>query len=802
MSSPSRLQLCWLDNFLQDLRFGCRFLIKQPGALVASIAALSLGIGLVIFGYCLIQGLFFRFLPFPEAERLAYTSIAGPAYQEFNEQQTAFDGLAAFSQKSITLKAAGIPAGRWAFFVTANFFDVLRVRPLLGRGFRPGDDRPGASPVAMLSYRFWQEEYQGDPEAVGSTVKVDGQPTTIVGVMPRDFTFMIEQGIWIASRQRAGDGYDGSDYVSKFGFVFGRLKPSFTPAQARAELNAIAARLQPSNPDQAAAIPRIRVGTLVDFPEPESPQPRIILSGLFLMMFLVLCLACANVAMLTLGRALRRGAELAVRSALGATRRRLVGQILVETSILSAGGALGGILVAAFVRGWFASQLSAEDLITTSFWHRFHFDSHVFVFLIALTFVTNLLAGLTPALQATRRNMNELLKRETAGTTNREASGFQRFLVVSQVAMSATILVATAVLWSYWQGTRVRLPFDPAATLIARVSVPITNAPAQFFEQLDNEVGQMAGLQASTLTSRMAPELGGPPIEIEGRTYERLRDHPQASATIVSPGFFNVFNLALLQGRNFRSDDRTGSLPVAIVNASFAQKFLPPGNPVGHRFRVMPKGEWLTIVGCAQDLFFNSHEHWPGYYVPLNQQTSPPSSMSLVIRGGGRAAEWTKPLRAAVARLNADAGLFGAETVKAYMDRDVSGYVLAARFLVICGAGSLFLAALGIYGLITLAVNQRTREIGIRLALGATRARMMATILKPAVRQIMIGLAAGMLLGFAVVFIIGTIVPLPTHQPWVYLAVSVTLGAVGLLAVLLPARRGSRLDPMVALRYE
>jgi putative ABC transport system permease protein len=540
----------------------------------------------------------------------------------------------------------------------------------------------------------------------------------------------------------------------------------------------------------------------VDFPEPESPQPRMLMSGLFLMMFLVLCLACANVAMLTLGRAFKRSAELAVRSALGATRRRLVSQMLVENLILSAGGALGGMLVAAFVRGWFASQLSAEDLITTSFWHRFHFDSRVFVFLIALTFVTNLLAGLAPALQTTRRNVNELLKGETSGTTGRGASGFQRFLVVSQVAMSATILVATAVLWSYWQGTKVLLPFDPAATLIARVSVTATNASGQFFEQLDSEVAHMPGLQASALTTRMAPEQGGPPIEIEGHTYERLRDHPQPSGTIVSPGFFNVFNQVLLQGRNFRSDDRNGSLPVAIVNASFVQKFLPPGNPVGRRFRVMPKGEWLTIVGCAQDLVLNAHERWPGYYVPLNQQAAPPLSMSLVIRGSGKAADWTKLLRAEVARLNSDAGLHGAETVKAYMDRDVSGYVLTARFLVICGTGSLFLASLGIYGLITLAVNQRTREIGIRLALGATRERVMATILKPALRQIVIGLATGMLLGFLLVFIIGTIIPLPTHQWWVYLAVCVMLGGVGLLAVLLPARRGSRLDPMEALRCE
>ena len=798
----SHLQLRWLENLVRDLRFGFRFLIKHPGALVASIAALSLGIGLVIFGYCLVEGLFLRLLPFPESGRLAYTSIPGAAYREFNEQQTAFDGLAAFSQHGITLKAEGVPAGRWAFFITANFFEVLRVRPLLGRGFLPDEDQPGAVPVAILSYNFWQQEYQGDPNAVGSTMKVDGQPTTIVGVMPRDFTFMIDQGIWIASRQRAGQGYDGSEYVSKFGFVFGRLKPSFTPNQARGQLNAIAARLQPPNADKAAAPRPIRVGTLVDFPEPESPEPRMLMSGLFLMMFLVLCLACGNVAMLTLGRALKRGAELAVRSALGATRRRLISQMLVESLILSAAGALGGMLVAALLRGWFASQLSAADLVTTSFWRRFQFDGHVFLFLIALTFVTNLLAGLAPALQATRRDVNELLKGETVGTTNRGASGFQRFLVVSQVAMSATVLVATAVLWSYWQGTRVHLPFDPAATLIARISLQTTNASGQFFEQLDNSVAHMAGLHASALTTRMAAEEGGPPIEIEGCSYARLRDYPRASATIISPGFFNVFNLALLQGRKFRSEDRIGSLPVAIVNASFVQKFLPTENPVGRRFRVTPSGEWVTVVGCAQDLVFNSHERWPGYYLPLNQQAAPPSAMSLVIRAGGKAADWTKPLRMEVARLNADAGLYQAETVKDYMDRDVSGYVLSARFLVICGAGSLFLAALGIYGLITLAVNQRTREIGIRLAMGATRERVMATILKPALRQIGIGLATGMLLGFVVVFMIGTIIPLPTHQPWVYLAVCVLLGSVGLLAVLLPAQRGSRLDPMEALRYE
>jgi predicted permease len=506
--------------------------------------------------------------------------------------------------------------------------------------------------------------------------------------------------------------------------------------------------------------------------------------------------------MLTLGRALKRSAELAVRSALGATRRRLISQMLVESLILSAAGALGGMLVAVFLRGWLASQLSAGDLATTSFWHRFQFDGHVFVFLIALTFVTNLLAGLAPALQATRRDVNELLKGETTGSTNRGTSGFQRFLVVSQVAMSATVLVATVVLWSYWQGTKVRLPFDAAATLIARVSVLTTNSSAQFFEQLDSDVARMPGLQAVALTTRMVPEQGGPPIEIEGRSYGRLRDYPQAGATIISRGFFNVFNLALLQGRNFRSDDRVGSLPVAIVNAAFVQKFLPGENPVGRRFRVRPRGEWLTIVGCAQDLFFNANERGPGYYVPLSQQAVAPLSMSLVIRGSGKAADWTKPLRAEVARLNADAGLYHAETVKEYTDRDVSGYVLAARFLVICGAGSLFLAALGIYGLITLAVNQRTREIGIRLAMGATRERVMATILKPALQQIGMGLAAGMALGFGVVLAIGSLVPLPTHQPWVYVAVCGILGGVGLIAVLLPARRGSRLDPMVALRYE
>jgi len=798
----AQLQFRWFENFVHDLRFGWRFLIKQPAALVASIAALSLGIGLVIFGYCLAQGLFFRRLPFPGSERLVYTSIAGAEYREFNEQQTAFDGLAAFSQQGITLKAEGVPAGRWAFFVTANFFEVLGVRPLLGRGFLPGEDQPGAAPVAMLSYNFWQQEYEGDPAVIGSSVKVNGQPTTIVGVMPRDFIFMIEQGLWVASRQRAGEGYDGSDYVSKFGFVFGRLKQSFSPTQARAQLNAIATRLRPPNTDQAAAAPPIRVGTLVDFPEPESPQPRIIMSGMCFMMFLVLCLACGNVAMLTLGRALKRSAELAVRSALGASRRRLIAQMLVESLILAVAGALGGMFVAAFLRGWLASQLSPADLATTSFWHRFQFDGHVFLFLIALTFVTNLLAGLAPALQATRRDVNELLKGETTGNTTRGASGFQKFLVVSQVAMSATVLVATLVLWSYWQGTKVPLPFDPAATLIARINVLTTNASGQFFKQLDGEVARLPGLAASALTTRMAPEQGGPPIEIEGRSYGRLRDCPQAGATIISPGFFQVFNLALLQGRNFRSEDRVGALPVAIVNASFVQKFLPAENPIGRRFRVAPGGEWLTIVGCAQDLFFNANERFPGYCVPLSQQAAGPLSMSLVIRGGGKAADWTKPLRAVVGRLNADAGLYHAETVKEYTDRDVSGYVLAARFLVICGAGSLFLAALGIYGLIALAVNQRTREIGIRLAMGATRERVMATILKPALQQIGMGLAAGMALGFGLVLTIGTMVPLPTHQPWVYAAVFGILGGVGLLAVLLPARRGSHLDPMVALRYE
>jgi putative ABC transport system permease protein len=519
----------------------------------------------------------------------------------------------------------------------------------------------------------------------------------------------------------------------------------------------------------------------------------------------VLFLACANVAMLTLGRAIKRGREFAIRSALGATRRRVVTQLLVENVMLSAAAGLGGILAAACFLHWFMSQMPADTTPMRNYasWWRFEIDGRVLLFVLGLTFLTNLVVGLWPALQATKRDVNELLKGQTLGAAHLGTAGFQRLLVVSQVAVSVVILVgALALLRQRQQLDDVRLPFDPKTMFQMTVHHSGSADPVRFFEELGRNLAQAPGVEAVALANAgFAFWHSVMPIELEGRTYPRPEDHPQVPHRVVTPDYFATVNLSLLQGRGLDADDRAGSMPVAVVNATFAKQFLPAGTPLGHRFRRGTEGPWLTVVGCVPDaLVYGTGQREPVYYVPLSQ--NPRTGMLVLLRGNVHsAAAWTKLVGAEVARLQPDLPVPAARTVKSELD-GVHGGWRQALALGACGAVSLALAAIGIFGLITLSVNQRTQEIGIRLALGATRGNVIRLILKQGLRQIGTGLGVGLLLAVAVVRGFASVLPSTATEPRVFLGVALLLGTVSVIAVLIPAVRGSKVDPMVALRCE
>ncbi|HXP63220.1 MAG TPA: ADOP family duplicated permease [Dongiaceae bacterium] len=795
--------MSWLDNFFRDLLFGFRLWKKRPGSFVLAVTALTLGIGLVTFSLSVLNCVFFGRLPFPGADRLVYTSIPQPDFRDFQEQQTTFDGLCAFSSGTENFKAVNAPSRRRVCAIGANFLELARATPLLGRGFLPGEDHPGAEPVALIGYDLWQQEFRGSTAAVGAVIRLDGRPWTIVGVMPEGFKFPINDNLWLPAEP-------GSAGMSGWGFVFGRLKPSVSVADARRELNLIAARRAASRGGAGQRVEaRILVGAYARFDEMKGsfgPGPAVM--AMLVVTLMVLFIACANVAGLTLANAAKRGTELAVRGALGATRARLISQMLIENLILAVSGALCGLLVIAelvrSIDGWLAA--GAVEVSQIPFWMRIETDGRLLIGLIGLIFLTNLLAGLWPALQAARPDVNELLKAGAGGTFGARTGRFQWLLATVQIAFSAVVLTQSFVLLGFSQRLRQsHLPFDPAAVLTARMVLPPSvNAPS-FFNQLERNLESLPGVQAAALsTSDPGLGHGWRQITVEGNAYPRPEDHPYVGVEIVSAGFFHALNVSFERGRGFNRDDAASSLPVAIVNSTFAKTVLPPGNPLGRRFRDGTNA-WLTVVGCVPDLQYDpAAEHAePVYYQPATQQ--PVNSMVVLLRGAGRAADWAKALRAEVARLQPDLAIDRAVTLRSLINHQIVGYHLASLLLAICGGASLFLASLGIFGLITLSVNQRTREVGVRLALGATRRRIVTTLLTRAIWQIAAGLSSGTILAFALNRILShSIAGYPTvdYPALVFLGAGAFLGAVSLVAVLIPALRGARVDPMTALRYE
>jgi len=794
----------WIGYITQDLRFGFRLWRKQPGSFLLAVAALTLGLGLVTFSLCAINCIFFSRLPLPGADHLVYTTIPEVALRSFQEQQTSFEGLAAFASGSANFKAVDAATRRPVCFITANFLKVVHSAPLSGRGFLPDEGQAGSDPVALIGYDLWQQEFHGDPAAVGSVIRLDGAPRTVIGIMPEGFKFPINDQLWIPAET-------GTPRMSSWGFVFGCLKPSVTIAAARTELNVIASRLAPSataRRDFTRPAP-ILVDAFTRFANMKGangPAPDVL--ALLVVTLLVLLIACANVAGLTLANASKRATELAVRGALGATRARLIWQMLMESLILAVSGAVGSLAIIAGLSRRLMSWLNSSDPSFTQipYWLRIQIDGRVLLWLIALVFLTSLLAGLWPALQATRRDVNELLKAGTGGTSRMHSGKLPWILVMVQIAFSVVVLTQSFILLGFSQRMRqVRLPFEPDKVLTAHVELPTSADPRLFYDQLERNLAGVAGVQAVALsTGDPASGRGWNQFEVEGKNYPSGVTLPSAGTEVISCGYFQALNLSLLQGRGFKANDEASSLRVAIVNSTFAKMFLSPGTPLGQRFRTGTNA-WMTIVGCVPDLECDPSSTFPTpvFYVPAAQQ--PARSMVVLLRGTGRATDWSKTIVAEVARLQPDLAIYKVATMQELINHQIIGYYLASLLLAVCGGGSLFLATVGIFGLVSLSVSQRTREVGVRLALGSTRAGILRTLLRQAIWQIAAGLAVGSLLSVGLNHVLTHTIegyPVANYPALVFLSAVAFLGSVSLVAVLLPAMRGAKLQPMVALRYE
>ncbi len=678
------------------------------------------------------------------------------------------------------------------------------MRAALGRTFAAEEDRPGAPPVVLLGHALWRDRFASDPAAVGGTLRVNGQPMTIVGVMPERFLFPVRDALWVPLRPdphavRRGEGETLE--------VFGPRKPGVGLAQARAEMATITRALELEHPDTNAGLASVVKPYTVEF---IGERAVALLWVMLAAVFGVLLVACANVANLLLARASVRVREMGIRTALGASRARLVGQLLGESAVLAGLGGVLGLVLARLGVLWFNRSIPLEG---APFWIDIRVDPAAALFAALLVLSSSVLAGIVPALQASRADATEALRDDARTGTGLRISRLSRGLVVAEVALACGLLVAAGLMIRSVTNLRPsRFPFTTADVLTARVVLhearyPDARRQAAFFTELELRLSVLPGVRSAALALTL-PGPGGArdKVAVEGRPLQDERQLPLTVWSAVSPRFFETFAVGLLRGRGFRAQDGPDATRVAVVNSTFALHFFPEGRAIGRRVRLVFPGSdpgWREIVGVVPDLNIAvpQRPQREALYLPLAQ--APERNVAVVLRTAGPPLSLAGALRGALAELDPD---LAAEDVHGFAQAIhgfMWGYEVIGRLFVAFGAAALLLAAIGVYGVMAFSVGQRTREIGLRMALGASRADIAAMILGQGARQLGLGLAAGLVIAFALSRLVAVaLVGVSPQDPPTFAAVVLTLLFAGLVACLVPARRAARLDPAGALRYD
>jgi predicted permease len=809
-----------MDKLRQDLAFAVRMLLKRPGLSLIIVLTFALGIGLTTMVFSLVNGALYKGLPFPEADRLVLVTRTNPSrniqflnltihdYVDWLEQGTTLEDLSGFATATVNLAGSeGRPERYSGAIVPANLFSVLRVQPVLGRALQPGDDNPGAEPVIIIAYEVWQERFGGRPDIIGRTVRANGITRTIVGVAPDGFLFPDQERLWLPLEidPTAHARGEGPTFIG-----IGRLRPGVSIDEAAAEFATIAQRLEQEYPESNAGI-GARVNTVSEVLL--GGQAFNLLHTMLAAVIAVLLVACANVGNLLLARASLRTREVAVRTALGASRGRVVMQLMTEVVMLAVlGGVLGFYLGVRGLDG-FMNLTAAEP---PPFFITFDVDHRVVLFVIAMTMLTALFSGLVPALRATGGNIGEVLKDEGRGSSSFRLGKFSAGLVVTEVALSCGLLIlAGLMVKSVIQFKTKDLPFAIENIFTARLRLPAEEYPdtasrIQFYTQLLPRLGALPGVEAATLSDGLPASGNGPRVfEVEGGSYASDEDFPTAREGIVTPGYFETFQTPILEGRAFTELDRPETLPVALVNRSFVRSFFPDGDPLGRRIRMGRRdttAHWLTVIGVVPDMLMQGigdpNSSPAGFYIPI-AQSGVGTFVSIAIRTRGAPMAMTPDVRATVESLDANLPIYRVMSMEGVIARETWFYRTFGSLFMVFGFVALFLAAIGLYGVMSFAVNQRTQEMGIRMALGAGSPQLIRLVMRRGVIQLAIGALLGIALGaLAANPLQALLYEVEARDPTVFGAVVLALAATGLLASFVPARRVTRVDPVAALNPE
>lgn len=809
-----------MNQFITDIRSGVRMLVKYPTLSLVAVLTLGLGIGLSTTVFCVVNGGLFKGLPFPDADRVVAVVGTNASQNEprrpisvqdlavWQERQTSFERIGAYGFAPMNLsdeegRPERVPGGQ----LTTAAFEAVGVQPLYGRGFRDGDDKSGAEPVILLSHDLWRERYGTSTAIIGKTIRANGVQRTVIGVMPDKFAFPIRESVWtpLSIDPLATPRGQGPQYQ-----LIGRLKRGVRIAQAKAQMSTIASQLEREYPTTNHGI-----GADV-MPYAKTVLGQEVYNLLYTMLGAgigVLLIACVNVSNLLVARASLRRREVAVRMALGAARHRVVRQHLTEVLVLATVGGGLGILLSILGMRWFTQALSVSP---PPFWITFDLDYRVMLFVLGLIVLASLFAGALPAMHAARVSAGAALKDDSRSSTSANLGKFSSGLVVTELAVSCGLLIAAGLMIkSVVQLKNVKMPFAIENVLTARVDLPRSRYPdspasIRFFEQLLPKLQGVPGVEAATLSDGLpAAGNGAISVQIEGKSYPHDNDYPVAREGIVTAGYFDTFETKVLSGREFTTADVATSQPVAIINESFARTHFPKMDPIGHQMRrIRPGGKepWLTIVGLVPDLVMegigNNNASPVGYYIPI-AQSDVANGVRVALRTRGEPAAVTPFVRSAVTSLDSDLAIYDINTMQWVIDRQTWFYTVFGTFFMAFGFCALFLAAAGLYGVMSFAVTQRTREMGVRSALGAQGRQLILLIMRKSVIQLAIGLSFG--LGLALLAS-GALQPVLYHvnarDTMVFAAVVATLALASLIASFLPARRVTRIDPVSALASE
>jgi putative ABC transport system permease protein len=804
----------------QDVRYAARTLLKSPGFTAVAVVALALGIGANTAIFSVVKAVLLSPLPYPEPERLVWVREINPGsdildepasmpnYNDWRTQSQSFEGLAAFGYAGGTITEGDREPERVSGMSTsANFFDVVGVRPALGRGFLPEEEAAGKNRVVVISHALWQRRFNSDPSVLGRQITITGNVHTVVGVAPKDFKTPVPgpkaPDLWFPIAFRFDESIRRSDFLN----VFGRLKPGASVEQGRAELEALAARLAAEHPATNAGW-SVKVEPLHERVVGNVRQALWVLMG---MVGLLLLIACANVANLLLARAAARRQEIAVRTALGAGRWRVVRQLLTESVILALmGGALGLVLAA-----WGVELLVALSPGNLPRLEEVGLDARVLAFTLGVSALTGVVFGILPALSASKADVAVSLKEggSRGSTAGRGARRLRSSLVVAEIAITAVLLAGAglmvrsfAAVQSVDPGLRADrvLTFDFALPMTAYKEAP---QRAAFYEQLTARAAAIPGVEHAAIVDAL-PMTGNTNVlafVVEGRPPlppEKVQDAEMFS---VAPGYFDVMGIPLLRGEPLTERHRADVPTVVVINETMARRYFPGEDPVGKRLNLgdPEKTPWWTVVGVVRDARTDGldKEPYPQMYVPAAQY--PQRAGTFVARTKGDPASVVPALRREVASMDKDIPLYNLRTMEQVLSDSLSRrrfqMVLVAAF---AGVG-LLLAAVGIYGVISYSVTQRSHEIGVRMALGARVGDILKLVVGQGLWLALAGVGLGLLGAFALTRVLTSLLyGVSATDPLTFAAVASGLLGVALLACLLPARRATKVDPMVALRYE